>query len=68
MHRMIDRNYVPQTKQIAKTEPAASATSIAPVSNVEQNGATPNNVDVPANQGQQGFWLTQIEIIVVAAL
>lgn len=51
-----NRNYVPQTKPIANTQPANNNnnTTIAPVSTVEQNTVT--HVEVPVNQGQQGFW------------
>lgn len=50
---MIDRNYVPQTKQIANTQPTASVPTIAPVLSVEPNSVI--HVEVPVNQGQQGF-------------
>lgn len=50
---MIDRNYVPQTKQNVNAQPATSVPVAAPVSSVEQNSVT--HVEVPVNQGQQGF-------------
>lgn len=56
MNRMTHRNYVPQTKPIANTQPVNNITTIAPVSTVEQNTVTQTHVEVPVNQGQQGFW------------
>lgn len=55
---MIDRNYLPQTKQIAaNTQPAVSVPTNAPVSTVEPNNVTQSHTEAPVNQGQQGFWL-----------
>lgn len=56
MNRMTDRNYVPQTKPIVNSQPTNINATIAPVSTVEQNTVTQAHVEVPVNQGQQGFW------------
>lgn len=51
---MINRNYVPQTKQnVVNSQPATSNPTTTP--NVEQNNVTQNIAEVPVNQGYQGF-------------
>lgn len=60
LNRMINRNYVPQTKQnVVNSQPATSNPTTTP--NVEQNNVTQNIAEVPVNQGYQGFWLIRNE-------
>lgn len=74
---MTDRNYVPQTKSTATSQPASivatvatvatvttttATPTVAPASTVEQNSAPQNHVEVPVNHGQQGFWQCFVDI------
>lgn len=58
INRMTVRNYVPQTKPIANSQPSNNVATNATASTVEPNSVIAQTpVEVPVNQGQQGSTL-----------